>query len=209
MITGIVLENFKCFERVEIHPRRITCFVGANGTGKSSVLQAFGLLKQRAWEIENKPDTYNGRSLILNGPLVTLKNQREIFRNFELRPRVSIKGYFGVNREEHPFSYSRVFSYGGISDGDQEVHDSNVFHSLLVDLIMVPGIRGLTLPSYKLGDDKAFDIAMEDGLSNQEKQIATNLAYSQSDVEKISPMLKRVTGVPDCKQSLFHPNQLR
>ena len=46
MITGIVLENFKCFERVEIHPKRVTCFVGANGTGKSSVLQAFGLLKQ-------------------------------------------------------------------------------------------------------------------------------------------------------------------
>ena len=37
MITGIVLENFKCFERVEIHPKRVTCFVGANGTGKSSV----------------------------------------------------------------------------------------------------------------------------------------------------------------------------
>ena len=46
MITGIVLENFKCFERVEINPKRVTCFVGANGTGKSSVLQAFGLLKQ-------------------------------------------------------------------------------------------------------------------------------------------------------------------
>ena len=46
MITGIVLENFKCFERVEIHPKRVTCFVGANGTGKSSVLQTFGLLKQ-------------------------------------------------------------------------------------------------------------------------------------------------------------------
>ena len=46
MITGIVLENFKCFRRVEINPKRVTCFVGANGTGKSSVLQAFGLLKQ-------------------------------------------------------------------------------------------------------------------------------------------------------------------
>ena len=46
MITQIYLENFKCFRRVEIKPKRITCFVGANGTGKSSVLQAFGLLKQ-------------------------------------------------------------------------------------------------------------------------------------------------------------------
>ena len=66
---------------------------------------------------------------------------------------------------------------------------------MLIDLIMVPGIRGLTLPTYKLGDDKALDIAMEEGLSNQERQIATNLAYSPSDVEKICPLLERITGV--------------
>ena len=129
MITGIVLENFKCFEKVEIHPKRVTCFVGANGTGKSSVLQAFGLLKQRAWEIENNPDTYNGRNLVLSGPLLNLKNQRDIFRNFELRPRVSIKGSFSVGRDEHPFSYSTVVSYGGIDNQDQEEHDITILHA--------------------------------------------------------------------------------
>lgn len=40
MITSITLENFKCFRKVEVNPRRITAFVGPNGTGKSSVLQA-------------------------------------------------------------------------------------------------------------------------------------------------------------------------
>ena len=46
MITGIVLENFKCFRKLEVNPRLITVFVGPNGTGKSSVLQALALLKQ-------------------------------------------------------------------------------------------------------------------------------------------------------------------
>ena len=66
MITGIVLENFKCFKRVEIHPKRITCFVGANGTGKSSVLQAFGLLKQSLGNfLPTQTDFEAGQSLIV------------------------------------------------------------------------------------------------------------------------------------------------
>ena len=46
MITNITLENFKCFRRVEINPKRLTVLIGPNGTGKSSVLQALLLLKQ-------------------------------------------------------------------------------------------------------------------------------------------------------------------
>ena len=77
MITGITLENFKCFRKVEIHPKRVTCFVGPNGTGKSSVLQAFGLLKQTvegssAEEIPEGVDAVLARTcpLTLKGPLL-------------------------------------------------------------------------------------------------------------------------------------------
>ncbi len=44
MITNITLENFKCFQRVAISPKLVTVLIGANGTGKSSVLQALCLL---------------------------------------------------------------------------------------------------------------------------------------------------------------------
>ena len=60
---------------------------------------------------------------------------------------------------------------------------------------IVPAVRGLTLPVYKLGDEIVTDIAMETGLAKQEAQTATNLGYSTSDIDKISPLLKRVTGV--------------
>ena len=46
MITNITLENFKCFLKLEVNPRLITVFIGPNGTGKSSVLQALILMKQ-------------------------------------------------------------------------------------------------------------------------------------------------------------------
>ena len=195
MITGITLENFKCFRKVEIHPKRVTCFVGPNGTGKSSVMQAFGLLKQRAWEIENNPESYNGRALVLRGPLVNVEKIGDLYHSFRDRPSWSIEGSFAVLGEENHFSYTAELNFGGIEDRNQAIHDGNVLQCLLLDLMIVPAIRGLTLPTYKLGDDTVLDVAMEEGLSQQEKQTATNLAYSQTDVEKISPMLKRITGV--------------
>ncbi len=46
MLTHIRLESFKCFELLELHPRRITVLIGPNGAGKSSVLQALMFLRQ-------------------------------------------------------------------------------------------------------------------------------------------------------------------
>ena len=46
MLTTIRLENFKCFERLELQPGRITVLIGPNGAGKSSVLQALMFLRQ-------------------------------------------------------------------------------------------------------------------------------------------------------------------
>ena len=46
MLTAIRLENFKCFELLDLQPRRITVLIGPNGAGKSSVLQALMFLRQ-------------------------------------------------------------------------------------------------------------------------------------------------------------------
>ncbi len=46
MLTSIYLENFKCFELLELQPGRITVLIGPNGAGKSSVLQALMFLRQ-------------------------------------------------------------------------------------------------------------------------------------------------------------------
>ena len=62
MITNITLENFKCFRRVELNPKRLTVLIGPNGTGKSSVLQAL-LIKKQSRGSSNH--TYKGKSINL------------------------------------------------------------------------------------------------------------------------------------------------
>ena len=192
MITGITLENFKCFRKVEINPKRITCFVGPNGTGKSSVLQAFGLLKQSA---ESYDSTIRQTPLTMQGPLVNLNNSWELTASFgQDRPLVAFDGVLkGIKGKDFPFSYSAQITPGIILTPDEE--DPEYAYEMLESLTIVSALRGLTRPVYKLGDEFAKDIALKEGIAKQEEQTATNLGHSQSPTGKISGMLKRVTGV--------------
>jgi ABC-type branched-subunit amino acid transport system ATPase component len=115
MITSIVLENFKCFRKVEVKPHLITAFVGPNGSGKSSVLQALVLLKQ---SLEN-------RGLQMQGHLLNLGDYEHIQSRFQspasllqlgfegtypLLPPPSIMGFEEVIR----FAYRSVFDAGSL-----------------------------------------------------------------------------------------------
>ena len=66
---------------------------------------------------------------------------------------------------------------------------------LLANMKVVPSARGLTLGRYSLGPSTADDISNTKGLGQQEQDIATTLAYSRREVEKVSLLMKRVTGV--------------
>ncbi|PYX96808.1 MAG: hypothetical protein DMG63_16195 [Acidobacteria bacterium] len=57
MLTKLETENFKAFgERVSFDLRPLTVLIGANGSGKSSVLEAIGLLSQNAAPPEGSPE---------------------------------------------------------------------------------------------------------------------------------------------------------
>ena len=66
MITNITFRNFKCFREASVLPKLVTVLIGPNGTGKSSVLQAFLLLKQ--W-------TDTGATMELEGHLICLDHE--------------------------------------------------------------------------------------------------------------------------------------
>ena len=87
MITNITLENFKCFRKVEVNPRRITVFVGPNGTGKSSVLQAMALLKQ---SVGSNALRYQGRLLNLVGP----QDMAPKFQGVLIPTRIEFRGTY-------------------------------------------------------------------------------------------------------------------
>ena len=58
----------------------------------------------------------------------------------------------------------------------------------------VPSVRGLTRPRYPLADESLDHISLDAGLSGQEEQTASNLGYSRPLEERLSDLMKRVTG---------------
>ncbi|GAB4424757.1 MAG: DUF3696 domain-containing protein [Chloroflexi bacterium OHK40] len=74
MITGLLLHNFKCFgdQRVEFRP--LTLLVGANASGKSSVIQALLALRQ-----SHRREALSEGKLLLNGRLASIGTVADVF----------------------------------------------------------------------------------------------------------------------------------
>src|SRR6516162_1911249 len=73
MIQSITLTNFKCFEEQIVTMRPLTLLAGLNSSGKSTIIQAFLLLRQS--HLENLlPKT----GLTLNGKLTQLGTAKDV-----------------------------------------------------------------------------------------------------------------------------------
>ena len=191
MITNIVLENFKGFERVSIQPKRITAFVGPNGTGKSSVLQAFGLLKQT---IEN-PRRANPSGLVLQGPLVNLPGLEALKSDFGQGAPVFRFGSVTKAERGHGFPYEIEFpTEQSPTTRTLLAPDPEGAKSVIRGLKLVPAKRGFSDPAHPLQENLVKDVSLMHRVVEQEEQIATNLCYSPDDVEQVSHLLKKVTG---------------
>lgn len=194
MITNIGLENFKCFRKLEVNPRLITVFIGPNGTGKSSVLQALALLKQSVSE---------GR-LNLKGRLVNLPGFGHILADF-VEPTRALRLGFSAQRSPNSMGLVAVQQRGDVVyeiESSKNVglkiikrEPAGIPERILSQMKVVPAARGFVQPFYDLGDQKVDDISLLNGLSEQEQEAATNLAYGHEFLPKLSDMLKRVTGM--------------
>lgn len=120
MITNIVLENFKCFRKVEINPRLITVFVGPNGTGKSSVVQALALLKQ----------SLGSNGLRLKGDLLNLEHSSDLAHGLQEPPTTMDIGFAGFetfgDEADLGFDGDVDFEYHGRFSGTTLVSDSGM-----------------------------------------------------------------------------------
>ena len=66
---------------------------------------------------------------------------------------------------------------------------------MMGNIKIVPAARALARGQYQLQPGFSVDISSTNGLGRQEEDIATTLAYSRPEVEKVSRLMKRVTGV--------------
>lgn len=74
MLDSITLENFKCFERLYMPLKSLTLIAGANGAGKSSIIQAMLLLRQSCLD----KDVDWNEHIVVSGKLVDLEDASQI-----------------------------------------------------------------------------------------------------------------------------------
>ena len=106
MLTHIRLENFKCFELLELQPRRITVLIGPNGAGKSSVLQALMFLRQ---SLGHEDPQWQGSFVNLVGfpeALYSGAAEREL--------EIAFAGERGLDGMRLGFAYRAAFSEEGL-----------------------------------------------------------------------------------------------
>ena len=113
-------------------------------------------------------------------------------RRYVDTPRGSIS-YFGEDRI-NGFS---VNSTSGMEKDFLPFWDriSEVPSDTIANMKIVPAARALSRGLYQLGAELSMGISSADGLGKQEEDIATTLGYSRREVEKVSNLMKRVTGV--------------
>lgn len=103
MFRRLALTNFKLFQELTFHPAAITVFIGANGSGKSSVFQALALLKQ----------SRGSKRLKLDGPVVQggiedfqRRTGPDVSHDFSVGMDLTVDGSFAPF-----FPHAGLFSY--------------------------------------------------------------------------------------------------
>lgn len=85
MIEKIKIENFKCFQKIEMDFKKLNVLTGENSSGKSSIIQAILFLLQ---SIESDKDS------VLNGCYVKLGNYNDV-KNIFTREKLNIEAVIG------------------------------------------------------------------------------------------------------------------
>ena len=112
-----------------------------------------------------------------------LSPSRDTQVRFEMNPAVGsfARGLSTRGRRDHEFEAAVMRMVSAPGD-------------TLDSISYVPSVRGLIRPLYPLGDQLLEDVSLESGLSGQEEHTASNLGYSRPLEERLSELMKRVTG---------------
>lgn len=100
MLSNIKLENFKCFERLDLHCSPLTLLCGLNGMGKSSVFQAILALRQTVEAAQFTVPT----ELLVSGDQVNLGTGRDVL--FEDAKDERIRMVLSDDTIEKPYDLS-------------------------------------------------------------------------------------------------------
>ena len=155
MITKIDIENFKSIKDLTLEPRRLNLFMGVNGMGKSTAIQALLLLRQ-SWMSSQLA------KLNLNGELVEIGRGSDALYNFADNEQIS----FGVRNNdaesgadeylERTYSYQR---YNDVLDLKDRKYEGNVHDWPLFDdeFVFLNAERLAPATAYAMSYDKVVN----------------------------------------------------
>lgn len=195
MLEELTVKNFKLFDEagVTVHPGKITVFIGANGTGKSSLLQMLLLLKQSLQQSH----------LVLNGPLINIGSFHDVvhLQDFTRAVEIGISASYRdfvlpdstIPRLPSPASirYQALLTDSGIiqqtaaigGDHGETITSSTGRDGLSHEQIIIEGIATITLqPQTAIG----HPIVISDSSPLQSVQ-------AQSMYNKVLSLLVRIT----------------
>ena len=76
MLEKIAINNFKCFESLDLPLKSLNVFSGLNGMGKSTIIQSLLVLKQ------SEESNYLPQSICLNGNYVNVGMAQDILYEY-------------------------------------------------------------------------------------------------------------------------------
>ncbi len=101
MIDRLIVENFKCFERLNIEMTNLNVFAGINSMGKSTAIQAILLLRQ-AFEMNSINE-----GLYLNGNLTNVGTGYDLLYRDSQTDKILIELVMGEDDLKNIYEYSR------------------------------------------------------------------------------------------------------
>lgn len=200
MLQELSVKNFKLFDEVggTVRPGKITVLIGANGTGKSSLLQVLLLLKQ----------SLHQSKLVLDGPLIDVGSFRDIVHLQDVTRAVEI----GLSAPYDDFTfpgniepplpssgtvrYQALFRDGGGSDqiitiggeGGETFASSSSSGSMSHDRITVGGMATITLQQLTLIGFPITPIAMDiigNDPATQTTPVMNKVYYLLSTIDRL------------------------
>lgn len=122
MIREIEVDNFKCFERISLELSNLNLFSGVNSMGKSTLVQAFLLLRQ-SYE-QNAIE----KGIYLNGKYTNLGVGKDVLYADAKENKISI-----LIKDEHNFLHAE-YDYNGAADFLRLISEVN--EDMISDMIL-------------------------------------------------------------------------
>lgn len=151
MLNRIELENFKCFEVLDLECAPLTLLCGLNGMGKSSVFQGLLALRQ---SIESGNGPFPDM-LLVNGELVNLGTARDVLFDDANDERIRI----ALSDGKIEMSYDVAFKHGDFRD--HMVADRETATNVSPDWKDVPPIGGslMYVDAERVGPRRLYRLA--------------------------------------------------